>query len=107
MTIERDGKLIDLTVDELTKAYYEQEHNFDVQDVQEHIEGYDDETIFGYTFRNHAVSVDKARLLELVDDIATEERRLINKWGLRWYDAIDQAIENVLRREAVCNESRL
>ena len=92
MTIERNGQPIELTADELMKAYYEQEHNFDMQDVQEYIEEYDDETIF---------SVDKARLFELIDDIATEERRLMDKWGLRWYDAIDQAIENVLRREAV------
>lgn len=104
MTIERDGRLIELTADELLDAYYEQEHNFDMQDVQEHIEEYDDETIFSYTVRDYTASADKAGLLELVDDIATEERRLIDKWGLRWYDAIDQAIENVLRREAVCSE---
>ena len=107
MTIERNGQPIELTAAELLDAYYEQEHNFDMQDVQEHIEEYDDETIFGYTVRDYTVSVDKARLLELVDDIATEERRLMNKWGLRWYDAVDQAIENVLRQEAVQSEKCL
>lgn len=93
MTIERNGQLIELTADELLTAYYEQEHNYDVQDVEDEIETCtDDELLDMYGAK-------REDLLPLVDEMAYRKRRNIEKYEMEWFDAVAHAIREVWNRE--------
>lgn len=92
MFIERDGKKIELTEQELVDAYFEQEHNYDKTDVLGLFGEYEDDDLqekFGIT-RDQVTD-------ELVSDIATEMRHNMDKYGLDKENALDEAVKTKIR----------
>ena len=72
-------------------AYCEQEHIFDVENVRCHFDAFDDEDLldsYGKT---------RGEITKLLDPIASELRRMMNKYDCTFegalYDAIDKALE--------------
>lgn len=96
MTIQRSfgGKTydIELTDEELFEAYLEKEHMFDIQDVTDMLNGMSDFDI------NEYYGVTREEAVLLIDEIANEMRRDIDKYDMSWQNARDEAIETVLRR---------
>ena len=84
---------IELTHDELIDTYFEQQHNFDMQDVEEGIASYD----FPSDIND--------KLLMHLAEIATDMRKIINvdfacdpSWSPSWQLARDQAIKNQIKK---------
>lgn len=90
MTIYRDieGKKhgIELTDEELTKAYFEQQHKWDVQYVTENLD----------RFIALQADTDKYGLEDSIDMVASEMRRNIRKYGVDDREALDDAIQEIL-----------
>ena len=81
----------ELTPDELYAAYREQEFKFDRSDIEDYFAAFEKEDIeeeYGMTI---------AELEGKYDDMAYEMRRNIDKYGMDWSYARDDAI-TVLRR---------
>lgn len=101
MTITRDVPegtktlTIELTSNELSQAYYEQEHIFDVADVRLEIEDGHLDTDAGYT----------PELVEkYIDEIASRKRKYIDDYGMDWRDAVQEAIKDVLDENMDTND---
>ena len=96
MKIIRDGKEYELTHDELYMAYLEQEHEFDVNDVDSFIYDYeynmdgDGEKIF---YNKYGITVERAKAN--IDRIAYEKRRNIDKYDMEWRDAVTEATRTI------------
>lgn len=100
MKIQRElnGQMVELelTPEELTSAYYEQQHVFDIQDVRDKFEG---ETDPGEIKEQYGMSVDSILSNDsLLEEIADESRRNQDKYGMDWEYARDNAIKEVLER---------
>lgn len=84
MTITRDGKTIELTAEELSSAYYEQQHIFDKDDVSDY-------------FTDHwyePTDEEKTYFEQHIDEIAKEYRRLEDSDRTSdWWDSAESAIE--------------
>ena len=81
---------IELTSDELFRAYSEQEHKFDIDDILEELETGDEDT-------DNYNDIPIAWLKENVSEIAYLKRRNIDKYGLEWREAVRQAINDYAR----------
>ena len=81
---------IELTSDELFRAYSEQEHKFDIDDIFEELETGDEDT-------DNYNDIPIAWLKENVSEIAYLKRRNIDKYGLEWREAVRQAINDYAR----------
>lgn len=84
MKIVRDGMEIELTPEELSNAYYEQEHEFDKQDCrnyveEEHIYIPGDGSLKGVLLDHY---FDKKRYESFLNGMAYNERRSIDKIGI-------------------------
>lgn len=91
MKITRDGKVIELTPQELLAAYYEQEHKFDLEDVRGELELYSEcDGTDAYLAKK--LLADSAKLSE----IARDKRRNIDKYDMEWQDATQAAIMDAL-----------
>ena len=94
MTIERviDGKTvtIELTAEEEYQAYCSQQFRFDRMDVEDVMDFCDDETF------EDEYGVQPAVFETLVDDMASELRRNIDKYDMSWQAARDDAIKTVI-----------
>lgn len=94
MTIKRtiNGCKIEITLTEteLHDAYYEQEHNFDVQDVENRFETMREND----EFEEYGMTEEEATAF--IDEIAYKKRRNIDKYGRYWKDALNDAISDVL-----------
>ena len=82
----------ELTSNELCEAYYEQEHKFDIDDVDDLICGLDDEYVL------EVYGVDAERFRELEPEMAYEKRRLMDKYDMAWNDARDEAVDSILEK---------
>lgn len=85
---------IELTPAEMLDAYYEKEHQFDKQDIQDLYNWLDPEDI------EQTYHITKAKLDEGLDEMAYEMRRDIDKWGDSWESARDCAFNNYLSKHA-------
>lgn len=89
MVIKRTVNGVDLEFTlsghELSDAYYEQEHKYDVQDVMNRLDAMDDEE-----FEEHGLT--RAQVEELVDEIAYWKRRNMDKYDMSWSSALDEAM---------------
>ena len=81
---------IELTSDELFRAYSEQEHKFDIDDILEELETGDEDT-------DNYNDIPIAWLKENVSEIAYLKRWNIDKYGLEWREAVRQAINDYAR----------
>lgn len=98
MTITREIKLsngqttqlsITLSNKELSEAYYEQEHNFDKQDVETELEDEDFETNYNYSTE---------KLTPYISEIAYLKRKYIDKYDIEWQDALHDAIVDTINK---------
>ena len=78
---------IELTSDELFRAYSEQEHKFDIDDILEELKTGDEDT-------DNYNDIPIAWLKENVSEIAYLKRWNIDKYGLEWSEAVKQAIND-------------
>lgn len=101
MTIERDGRLFVLTPEELRHAYWEQENNYDIEDVKVELEtmlsnspmGPDEDEELELRAVNEILADDC-----LLRDCAYEKRRNIDKYGLSWDYAVREAVADAVDR---------
>ena len=85
-------KEIELTNDEICRAYYEQEFKFDCMDIEDAFcELSDDDLLETY-------GANRATIEPLIDEMAYEKRRNMDKYEMSWDYARDQAISDVLSR---------
>jgi hypothetical protein len=82
----------DLTPSEMAAAYFAQQYEFDKEDVETLLDSFDD----GYWQENYGMS--RAEIDPLVEDIASEMRRMIDKYDVDWDYARDEAVGEILRR---------
>ena len=88
----REQVEIELTADELYRAYLEQEYEFDLDGVNNHFDAFEDEDLvetYGKT---------REELSKLYEDIARELRRLMDKYDMQYDYALTEAIDMVLGR---------
>ena len=93
MKIEREGKVFELTTEERYSAYYEQEHEFDIEDVigelESRCDGEDDTLV-------RELLADRDRLSAAAD----KKRRLVDDFDVNWNDATREAVDEAITRLA-------
>ena len=98
MTIKRtvNGEELEfeLTDNELTSAYFEQQYLFDIQDVRDAVIGWEDDDVIC------VYGVNMETFLKLSDEMAVEMRRNIDKYDMDWDYAREDAIRSVIGRNA-------
>lgn len=85
MKIIRDGKEIELTKDELFNAYMEQENIFDIQNIEDNMENYLDESEYDLLKNNK----------EFIEEAANVLRRNQDKYDMDYENSIREAFEEV------------
>lgn len=94
MTISRivDGKNVsfELSDSELYRAFLEQEFILDRLDCEDMIAGFSDEDSIG------CYGVDAGTFKTLLDDMAVEKRRNMDKYDMSWDYARDEAIRTII-----------
>ena len=83
---------IELLPEELVEAYYEQQHNFDVEDVVSYGEMFENAELVDY------LGCDYKTLLSLKEEMADELRKNIDKYDMDWSSARDEAVRDVINR---------
>lgn len=98
MTIERviDGNeyKIVLTPRELLSAYTEQQHEYDVTDIELYFDCFDDDDIMDFC------GATRKDVEKLFDDMAYEMRRKIDKYEMSFEFARDEAIKDVIEENS-------
>lgn len=84
MKIIRDGIEIELTREELFNAYMEQENIFDIQNIEDNMENYLDESEYNLLKDNK----------EFIENTASELRRNQDKYDMDHENAIREAFED-------------
>lgn len=79
-----------LSKEELREAFEEQEHLYDVSDVEAYFDAYDDDDI------KRDYGRDRAEIESMFEKIACEMRRNIYKYDMDWRDAREAAIAELL-----------
>lgn len=92
MKIERHGRAIELTNQERLSAYYEQEHEFDVEDVRGELAGYADGEDARIADIAAALLEDDTRL----SAIAKVKRQNMDKYDMTWDVATQDAVKKAL-----------
>ena len=90
----------ELTSEELRKAYYEQEHFYDIKDVINYISDMSKEE-FKERFKEYSIQ-EESDLLdneELLSRIAYRKRKYIDDYGMIWSEATREALNDVLTEE--------
>ena len=96
MKIVRDGIEFELTSSELSAAYFEQQFNFDVEDVKSGLEYIVEDAFDEESYIEAARKVlDTA---DLLSDCAIALRRNIDKYGMQWEYARSDAIRTIVCR---------
>lgn len=83
MKIIRDGKEIELTNEELFNAYMEQENIFDIQNIEDDMKNYLDESEYDLLKNNK----------KFIEDAASELRRNQDNYDMDYENAIRKAFE--------------
>lgn len=89
---------IPLTKQERFNAYLEEEYEFDRQDITDELERLkeEDTTVFDLPYNK----ITKA----MISDMAVEKRRQMDKYGLDWSSARDEAIRTVIKQKLEIEE---
>lgn len=82
---------IELTDSEMTQCYFEKQAEFDLLNVCDVIDGWDDEWVID------TYGVDTETYLSLAGKIAKTMRRYIDEQDMEWTFARDEAIEDTIR----------
>lgn len=94
MTITRNvnGAVLTFELDpaELREAYSEQQHLFDIQDVEDFFDCYEDDDLY------EQYSVTREEFESLIPAIADESRRLQDKYGCYWDYARSDAADKIV-----------
>ena len=86
-TVNGVEKEFKLTFQERLDAYYEHlEHYYDVMDVKDEVDYLSDEQFL------ERYAVQKSAFMAIIDDVADEMRRNMDKYDLHWDSARDEAI---------------
>ena len=85
MKIIREGKVIELTTDELFAAYQKQEALFDIQNIKENMQNYLNEQEYD-TLKNNQ---------EFINDAAVELRRNQDKFDMTYEYAMREAFSEI------------
>lgn len=85
MTIIREGKEIELTKEELFSAYMEQKNIFDIQNIEDNMEVYLDESEYSLLKNNK----------EFIEEAAAELRDNQDKYNMEYKDAISNAFDEI------------
>lgn len=83
MKIIREGKEIKLTREELFNAYIEQENIFDIQNIEDNMENYLEESEYDLLKDNK----------QFIEDAASELRRNQDKYDMDYENVIREAFE--------------
>ena len=84
---------IPLTDTEIYSAYKYQQGIFDEWDIQDMFDGMTDDDI------QKTYGIDRAKLWELIPEIAIEMRRNIDKYDMSWEYARPEAVDTVVQEE--------
>lgn len=86
---------IELTHDEIFMAYCEQEHKFDVDDVDTELDKYEGDGADGASafLEEYGITVEQAR--RNIHRIAYEKRRNMDKYDMDWWYALMDAIRTI------------
>lgn len=97
MKIVRNGVEIELTAEEWRLAYYEQQHEFDCEDVKGDLEG-------RVSCGEDSAEVAKRFLADpgMISEIAGDKRRNMDKYDMSWEDATRKAVDDALARIMPC-----
>ena len=87
ITLEKEV-VIELTPDEIREAYYEYEHQCDVEDINDELDSEDFFDDYG---------VPAVQLTTYVEELATEKRRLIEEYDYEWSEAVREAIREKVK----------
>lgn len=88
MKIIREGKEIELTREELFNAYIEQENIFDIQNIEDNMENYLDESEYELLKDNK----------EFIEVTASELKRNQDKYDMDYENAIREAFKETKLR---------
>lgn len=96
MKIVREGKEIELTGSELFQAYLEQEHLFDIQNIEENMGAYLEPDEFSELKDNN----------DFIQTAAYTLRRNQDKYDMCYENALDNAIQNTKNKflHVICEE---
>lgn len=83
---------IELTSDEVLNAYYEKKFEFDRMDVEDIFCGLTDEELL------ETYGANRAFIETLIDEMAEQKRRNMDKYDMGWDYARDEAIRDVLSK---------
>ena len=100
-TIDGFDHAIELSLQEMTNAYYEQQHNFDLEDVLEELYLSEDDEFFEDVYECTVQELEQR-----ADDVAYLMRKYIDKYEMGWYDAREDAISEVAKRIAEENKTK-
>lgn len=89
MKIVRDGQEIELTEQERRQAYWEQQHIFDVEDIETALDGETDERI------EESYGLNREQMNSLADMMAHRLRAYIWKYDMDFEYALPSAIRDV------------
>ena len=89
-TINEKEYEFELNPEELREASEEQKFEYDRLDILEVISSMDEDDL-------HGASDDL--IASLIDEMAIEKRRNIDKYDMNWRSAAEQAVKDVLTRE--------
>lgn len=92
MKIIRGEQEIELTRRELLDAYYEQQYEFDKEDIRTLLDSFDDR------YWQDRYGVCRAEIEPLVEDMAVMMRLNMDKYDMYFDYARDDAVDTVLRR---------
>ena len=87
-TIDGHHVLVELTPEEITRAYFAQQEQFDRLDVSDYLN--DDDCVSRYRVR-------REEIIPLIPEIAKLVRKQKDNWGTDFSDAVDYAIWEVLK----------
>lgn len=90
-TVDGQHVLVELTPEELTRAYFAQKEQFDRLDVSDYLNELSDcDCITEYNAR-------REEIIPLIPEIAVLVRKKMDNWGSDFSDAVEYAIEEVLK----------
>ena len=93
--VEQD---FELTLEELTRAYYERQEKFDEEDIISLVDYISDKTC------SLVYDVTKEQFYELVPEMAGEMRRNMEKYDMEFSAARDMAVQDVLAKAKIENK---
>lgn len=83
---------IKLSPEEMTQAYFEQQNIYDIEDVVSYAEVFSNEDLIDLCGGTYS------EILSLKEEIADEMRRNIDKYGMEWSYAREEAVRDVIIR---------